>query len=605
VFNFSKANFDRIKHDLKNSDFGLVHNKNNVNSDWVNWLKIVTNIIKKHTPIIRIKDSSAPVWIDEDVRHAGNQKEALWRRAKATNSSKLWAKFRSIRNKYKNLLTNKYNAFINGMGEVIKDNPKRFWSYFKSKSQYKSLPHVVKGANGSASSPQDKASLFNNYFFSVFTTPDPDKPLPNIDSFQNPSLGSFSLKPKEVFDILINLDTSKAIGYDDMSPRVLKECAAELAPSLCEIFNRSLSQGKLPLDWLKANVIPVFKKNDRESVENYRPVSLLSIPSKVLERCIFNRVFPHIKDKLHPLQHGFIKGRSTATQLLQVFHEVSAILDNAGQIDMVYLDFSKAFDSVSHTLLLHKLQNFGIHGKLHAWTRAYLSSRLQRVTVEGHNSDWLPVISGVPQGSILGPMLFLLYINDMPNVASSCAVALFADDSKVYKRINSVEDCMLLQKDLDSLVQWSETWELRFHPSKCQVLSVTRGKNPAKFNYSMNGTSLEIVPSIKDLGVDIASTLTWDLHIKKIIAKANSKMGMIKRTVGYNAPSKVTLPLYTTLVRSNLEYCSVLWSGTSRHNISYLERVQRHTTKYILNYPEMDYLTRIQTLGLLPLCFRR
>jgi hypothetical protein len=184
-------------------------------------------------------------------------------------------------------------------------------------------------------------------------------------------------------------------------------------------------------------------------------------------------------------------------------------------------------------------------------------------------------------------------------------VALFADDSKVFKMIKGVEDCLLLQNDITRMHEWSVTWDLCFHPSKCQIITVTRGKAPTQFSYSMNGTDLELVSCIKDLGVDITRSLTWDTHIHKVIAKANSKMGMIRRTVGYSAPTKVTLPLFNTLVRSNLEYCSVLWSGTSRQNISRLERVQRHATKFILNYPELDYTQRLETLSLLPLSYRR
>ena len=323
-----------------------------------------------------------------------------------------------------------------------------------------------------------------------------------------------------------------------------------------------------------------------------------------MERAIVNLVFPVVKEKLYHLQHGFIKGRSTVTQLLEVFNEVSSILDSAGQVDMVYLDFSKAFDSVSHKLLLHKLCSFGFHSSLLKWFEAYLIGRRQRVVVDGVNSDWLPVVSGVLQGSILGPLLFVLYINDLPSVAQT-TIALFADDAKCYIDVNSTSDCELLQADLNALVTWSNEWELNFHPSKCQVITMSRRRNPVIFDYNMDGTSLSKIDTMKDLGVDISSKLVWDTHVNRVVKKCNRKMGMIMRTVGFNAPVKVTKTLYSSLIRSDLEYGSCLWSGTSKHNIQVLEGVQRRATKFILHYPDQDYKERLSSLDLLPLTLRR
>ena len=210
--------------------------------------------------------------------------------------------------------------------------------------------------------------------------------------------------------------------------------------------------GRLPDDWKHANITPVFKKGIKTLVANYRQISLLSRVRKLCERCILKKVLPELIHVLTPLQHGFIPGRSRVTQLLSVLHDLGSSLDTGDEVDVVFLDFSKAFDSVPHERLLHKLFLLGIQGSLHAWFTDYLSSRSQCVVIDGVFSPWLSGTSGVPQGSMLGSLLFLLYINDLPNVTSpSTSIALFADDAKCYRVVRNAEDCLSFQHDLYSV----------------------------------------------------------------------------------------------------------------------------------------------------------
>ena len=219
------------------------------------------------------------------------------------------------------------------------------------------------------------------------------------------------------------------------------------------------------------------------------------------------------------------------------------------QTDIIYLDFSKAFDSVSHRLLLHKLKMYGFNGRLLDWFTSYPSDRTQRVVVEGVESSWLNVSSCVPQGSILGPMLFLLFINDMPKVVSSIKLCLFADDPKCYEKVLSHKDCHLLQNDLNNLYDYGIRWGLKFRFEKCTMLSVTRKKVPIDFTYTINNRPVRRVKSMKDLGVSVTSDLSRNSHINTLVFSCNRMMGMIKRSVGYNAPRHITSYLYSTLVR--------------------------------------------------------
>ena len=263
------------------------------------------------------------------------------------------------------------------------------------------------------------------------------------------------------------------------------------------------------------------------------------------------------------------------------------------------------FYSVNHTKLLHKLEKIGFSGKLFNWLREYLHNRSQRVVLNGCTSEWVPVTSGVPQGSILGPLLFLLFINDMPDSAKNSILAMFADDAKCFRRIVNIDDCIALQKDLDELYRWSNYWKLNFNSSKCKIISFTRNHNPIKFDYAINGEPLENVSSFCDLGVTVYCFLTHNVHIHNIINKCNKVNGKIRRAVGYKAPASVTLNMYKALIRPIAEYSSSLWSPFYKSHIESVERIQRNFTRYGMHYPLLNYKERCEIMNLLPLSFRR
>ena len=291
------------------------------------------------------------------------------------------------------------------------------------------------------------------------------------------------------------------------------------------------------------------KKDSKEAAKNYRPISLLPIVSKVLERCVGNRFHDHLKDLISVLQYGFLPNRSCVTQLLSVLHTVGQSLDNNIQSDMIYLDFAKAFDTVDHSALLAKLRLYGVKG--------HLTERTQRVVLENAASPWPPITSGVPQGSILGPLLFTLFINDLPDEAAyGVKVALYADDTKLYRNVSSAEHCDLIQDTLSNMHVWSQRNNIRFNTSKCKVLTVTRKKTPIAFDYTLDGTALTRVSEEKDLGVIITSTLSWDSHIHTITAKANKLLGLLKRTCPLLTGVSVRRSLYLSLVKSQLCYAT-------------------------------------------------
>ena len=372
-------------------------------------------------------------------------------------------------------------------------------------------------------------------------------------------------------------------------------------------FGLKVLSGTIPEEWKVANIVPVYKKGDKEYTENYRPISLLSITSKVLEPCVLNNINFPLRDTVNMCQHGFMAGRSCVTNLLDTLDYVGSFLDSGGHIDVIYMDMSKAFDTVDHGLLIQKLQaDYGFGGNLLRWFQCYLENRKQRVTVLGATSDLLPVTSGVPQGSILGPALFLLYINNLPNSVKSSRVAMFADDTKVFKAIQSTNDADMLQEDINNLANWSSESFLQFNETKCKAESITRKINSIATTYSMKDVALSSVKHERDLGVWISSDLTFNKHTNEQCAQANKMLSYIRRNTRTINSIKTRRTIYLTLVRSHLGYATQVWSPQSTELLLKLEKPQRRATKYILNLPftnSVCYKSRLQTLHLLPICY--
>jgi hypothetical protein len=300
-----------------------------------------------------------------------------------------------------------------------------------------------------------KAEILNGQFKSVFTKE--NQSLPQEPSSNIPSMPEIYISTEGVAKLLRELDPKKATGPDGISAHLLKLAADELAPALSLIFQRSLDTGTLPKTWLQANISPIYKKGDRTLASNYRPVSLTSICSKVMEHIIHSNIMKHFDQHsiLTDKQYGFRRGHSTESQLILTIQDLAQSLNNKAQVDMIIMDFSKAFDVVPHNRLLLKLNRYGIHNKTHAWISGFLKHRVQRVVVGGEHSTWTDVDSGVPQGTVLGPLLFLAYINDLPDNISS-NVRLFADVCVLYREIKNEFDSTSLQEDLDKLVTWEK-----------------------------------------------------------------------------------------------------------------------------------------------------
>ena len=354
---------------------------------------------------------------------------------------------------------------------------------------------------------------------------------------------------------------------------------------LAFIFQQSIDTGEVPQDWRTANIVPIFKKGNRSKPANYRPVSLTAIPCKIMEHIISSQMMDHLEENniLLETQHGFRHKRSCESQLIITTDDLSRVLNTHGQTDMAILDFSKAFDKVPHARLAQKLEFYGIRGKTKQWIISFLRNRSQRVLVDGDMSQLNPVISGVPQGTVLGPILFLIYINDISDNIDS-TVRLFADDCLVYREIKSVEDCQILQRDLDTIYNWSQTWLMDFNVSKCYFMSVTLARNKIDVNYSMDGKYLSRTKVNPYLGVEISYNLNWSPQVDKICNKANKILGLLRRNL-HHTPRTIKQDSYKMMVRPILEYSSTVWSPWQQKNIAKLEGIQKRAARFVLKKP--------------------
>ena len=455
-------------------------------------------------------------------------------------------------------------------------------------------------------SDKEKAEILQEQFSRVFTK-EPEGEIPFFEQRTDIHITDVKISEEMVQKKLNELNTNKSCGPDEIHPRLLKELSSEIAGPIAIIMNKSLEDGQLQVDWKKAFVSPIYKnKGNKNHAENYRPISLTSVVCKLMEKFIKEALMHHLNSQnlLSTRQYGFINGRSTTTQLLSYINKCVDVVADKSILDVIYFDFSKAFDTVPHRRLITKLKAYGIHGKTLHWIEDFLKDRTQIVKVNGENSRSAPVISGIPQGSVLGPVLFLIYINDLPDLVTS-DMFLFADDTKILREIRSKEDSLALQNDIDALEVWSQKWLLTFHPNKCHVLTIGKHKNiKHTHKYELYGKELEHVSQEKDLGVTIDSHLTFEEHINLKIKSASTMAGLIRRTFSF-LDGKMFVKLFTALARPHLEYSQAVWAPHLVKHRDLIERVQRRATKQIDGLKNLSYEERLKEIGLPTLAYRR
>ncbi len=590
------------------------------NINWINkiedkttdkcWLEIrhtLTSLINKHVPFKRKGRGHKKYKMSQPAKQCIKEKRRLWHLYRNSGLDKDYDAYKTASNKVTCEVKKSKIQFETKLANNIKTDPKSFYAYVRSKQKVKVGIGPIEDSEGNlVSDNKGMAEELNNYFGSVFTKENlNDIPVPEKRFFggEKECLFDITITAEEVKSKINNLKPNKAPGADGIYPLLLKEIVGEISAPLAILFNKSMQTVNVPRDWRDADISPIFKKGKRKIRGNYRPVSLTSIISKLLEAIIKDKIvdFLILHNLLDLTQHGFLEARSCLTNLLEFLEKVTNWMDEGSPVDVIYLDFQKAFDKVPHARLIEKIKSHGINGKLLDWIKAWLSNRRQRVVIGGETSDWECVTSGVPQGSVLGPLLFLLFINDLQDGITN-DILKFADDTKLFGKAESVQDTDTLQHSLGKLEAWAHKWQMLFNIEKCKTMHI--GTNNPEIIYNISGEQLNSVSKERDLGVVVESTLKVGEQCSVAASRANRVLGVIKRNIKHKS-KEVLINLYKQLVRPHLEYCIQAWRPYLKQDIEKLEKIQHRATKCIPKLKHLSYEERLKECGLTTLETRR
>lgn len=484
-------------------------------------------------------------------------------------------------NEYDELRNSAFRSYIGRLESNIKRDPSSFWSFVKSRKHGHGIPLDMVYGDCRANGFRESANLFAEFFSTVYSNDQCDAAESTPNNPRHLHLPVLEVSARDVSTALATLDASKGAGPDHLPPVFFKHCAPSLTLPVSIIFNKSLSNGVFPDVWKIASIVPIHKSGGIHNVQNYRPISILNCLGKVLEKMVHDVLYRSVRHVISDRQHGFMKNRSTTTNLMTFVNVLTRKIEKRQQVDTVYIDFSKAFDKVPHSIAVDKMRRIGLPDWILNWTLSYLSDRKGFVKIKDVNSETFDIPSGVPQGSHLGPLIFVIFVNDICSLLR-CDCLMYADDLKIFRTILSPLDCCALQEDLSAILDWCERNGMQVNISKCKVISFTRQQSSTAFSYKMGSEVLERVDKIQDLGVLIDSKAKFNEHISTVTAKATSLLGFIRRNTAAFEDVYALKTLYCSIVRSTLEYAVQVWAPYHNEQINRIESIQRSFLRYAL-----------------------
>lgn len=555
----------------------------------------------QYVPEVTKKCLNHKPWINLQIKKNINRKRKLWHKYRDTRNNSDFLNYKLCANALSTQIKSAKASYEHNL--VDSKSNKQFYKHIKNSLVSKVKTFSLRDPNNEIVSNADRvANLFAHEFSETFNVePDGDLPLLSDHIKNLRSIGTITFTEQRVARAINRIKDDSSPGPDNIHPLYLKRCQSSLVPHLVEMMKTSLAEGRVPLDWKKSIVIPVFKNGDKLNPANYRQISLTSLLCKCMERIITEDLTTFFIESgiLHPQQHGFLNGRSTVSNLLLCVDSWSKDLDRNNPVDVIYLDFKKAFDRVPHKRLILKLKHFGVVDPLLSWISDLLTDRCCQVRIDDQLSDNFTASSGVPQGSVIGPLLFNAFISDLVYEFKS-TVSFFADDTKFFG--NPLTNRLDLENDLFRLQQWCSKWLLQLNEQKCSVMHMGH-LNPG-VQYFLNDMPVTPVNQQKDLGVIVSSDLKWEAHIAKIIRKANTVSYLVSISFKNISPQLLE-KIYKIYIRPILEYAAPVWNPNLAKDIHALELTQRRITKLSPAIRDLPYEQRLQVLGISPLSKRR
>jgi len=573
---FSNANIKKFKSGLQNSNWDVVYNQNNIDDAYNNFYDTVTRQFEHCFPLTRVSKSRAKdkSWITKGLRISSKRKNKLYKMWLKTGNKLDEIKYKTYRKSFSKAAAKAESLHYRHIFDNRANSVKQLWhnlnTLFSLKHNKGTKQNINKLLinNVEITDATDISNAFNRYFCTVgeqlVVKLNQLNDSGSIKHFKQylgkPVKNSMFCQPvdhNELLKLIGNLNVSKSPGPDNFSPKLVKECTAELIEPLLHLYNLSLNSGVVP-DKLKiAKVIPVYKKGESYLTSNYRPISLLSVFNKLLEKLMHARLYSFLfkNDILYQYQFGFRKNYSTILALIEVIDNIYRGLDNNEIIIGVYLDLQKAFDTVDHTILLEKLYHYGIRGTVHQWFKNYLSSRKQFTFVNNTYSDNLGISCGVPQGSVLGPLLFLIYVNDICNAAPEAKIKLFADDTNIFVHGCDLIDVMKNTNEyLRLLSSWFISNKLSLSIDKtCFTVFGPKKIRETKIQLNVHNAEIKNVKSCKYLGVLIDEDLSWTHHIEYVYDKIVKFIGIFYK-LRDKVPSHCLRDIYFSFVYPHILY---------------------------------------------------
>jgi hypothetical protein len=615
IWRYDDGDYNSLNLELYHTNWvNILNNIPSINDVALSISNIILDTSRKYIPnkYVTIRPRDKP-WMSGEIRLLIRKRDRAFKKYKNCKTEYHRAKWHFERKNVNHAIQMAKRIYMTKMTSIL-SNPscksKDFWRYTKAFMGVKTdsnIPTIIDQGVSYVTS-LSKAELFADYFASQSSIDHLEIPnLPPVHTDVPFSLNSIYLSDVEVYSILKKLNTKKATGPDNISNHILKECAISLSFPLQQLFNLSFSTGQFPTCWKMSHTCPIYKASEKHIKTNYRPISLLSNISKIIEIVAFKRLYAFCKEHniLTWRNSGFKELDSTVLQCIYLTNYLYEQLDKGKEVCMVFLDVSKAFDRVWHKGLLYKLKCIGISGSLIKWFESYLSGRVQRVVIGGQESEWKPVNAGVPQGTVLGPLLFLIYVNDIVDQVSS-HISLFADDTSLYRTIDSINDVTILNSDMQKLLQWGKKWLICFNANKTKYMVFSKHKvRQLDYDIVFDNVCLPREKCHRHLGIVFSDDLSWNSHIDYVISKCSKRLNIMK-SIQIHVPRLCLESIYECMILPIMEYADTVYDNMSESISNKLESLQRQAALVCTGgYRHTSYDSLLKELGWNALSVRR